>query len=421
MLHALREMAARGCADEFMLFTRARESAAEEARLRASGWETQPILPPSAARRAFAAARGVLGERAARRLAAWLRVRRHRPDAPGVEAVSQRPELGRWLRRCGVQLMLYPAPTTLTFETGLPSVMAIHDLQHRLQPDFPEVSAGGEWERREHLYRNAARHATLLLADSEVGREDILNLYGRFGATPGRVKVLPFLPAHYLAAHVTEAERLRVRATHRLPERYFFYPAHFWPHKNHARLVRALGLLKHERQINAHVVFCGSHTGGVREATFAEADSLAKSSGVARQIHHLGYVPDADMSALYAESSGLVMPTFFGPTNIPIVEAWAAGCPVLTSDIRGVREQAGDAALLVDPRSVESIADGLRVLWTDAGVRDELVRCGRRRLSAYGPVEYRERLSGIIKEAKSAARSRLAAGAPRPATPERTF
>ena len=72
--------------------------------------------------------------------------------------------------------------------------------------------------------------------------------------------------------------------------------------------------------------------------------------------------PMNDMSALYAEAAGLVMPTFFGPTNIPVLEAFALGCPVVTSDIRGIREQTDGAAILVDPRSPEAIADGLRRL-----------------------------------------------------------
>ena len=53
----------------------------------------------------------------------------------------------------------------------------------------------------------------LLLADSEVGKEDILNFYGPYGVTPDRVKVLPFLPASYLAVDVSESERQRVRVT----------------------------------------------------------------------------------------------------------------------------------------------------------------------------------------------------------------
>src|SRR5439155_10489593 len=116
--------------------------------------------------------------------------------------------------------------------------------------------------------------------------------------------------------------------------------------------------------------------GGIREQTFHETMSLSCQLGIGKDIHYFGYVPDEDMSAMYAEAEALVMPTFFGPTNIPILEAWAFGCPVLTSDIRGIREQVNDAAVLVDPRSVESIAEGLYRLWADENLRRTLVEGG---------------------------------------------
>jgi len=310
-----------------------------------------------------------------------------------------------WLHRCGIDLMLYPISSALSFETGLPYMMAIHDLQHRLQPEFPEVSANGEWERREYCFRNGARYATLLLADSEVGKEDILNFYGPYGVTPDRVKVLPFIPACYLALDVPESERQRVRATYSLPEHYVFYPAQFWPHKNHIRIVQALGLLKQAHQLKIPVVFCGSYDGEIRESTFREVMMFSSQLGLEGEIRYLGYAPDEDMSGLYAGAAALVMPTFFGPTNIPVLEAWAFGCPVLTSDIRGVREQVGDAALLADPTSVEAIADGIHRLWTDPELGRTLSDLGRRRLAAYTPEDYLRRLIEIIGEGKERVRS----------------
>ena len=134
------------------------------------------------------------------------------------EIVRSRPDMKRWLYRCGIDLMLYPISSVLSFETGLPYVMAIHDLQHRLQPEFPEVSANGEWERREYCFRNGARYATLLLADSEVGKEDILNFYGPYGVTPDRVKISPFISACYLALDVPESELQRVQVMYSLPD-----------------------------------------------------------------------------------------------------------------------------------------------------------------------------------------------------------
>ena len=107
------------------------------------------------------------------------------------------------------------------------------------------------------------------------------------------------------------------------------------------------------------------------------------------------------MAGLYRAAEALVFPTFFGPTNIPVVEAWSVGCPVLTSDIRGVREHAGDAAVLVDPSSVDALAAGLRRLWTEPDFRAGLVARGHARLAAYNVDDFRRRLAGILEEAKA--------------------
>ncbi len=401
MLRALREIGGDD-GDEFVLFASDGEATSE---LKRSGWRVFPVVPPTLSRRAFAAVKDVVGEERARRALGWLRgaSRNEQASSANLREACARPEIARWLRQCGARLMIYPSPTPLAFELDVPSVMAVQDLQHRLQPEFPEVSANGEWERREYLYRHAAQRAALLIADSEVGREDVINFYGEHGATPERVKVLPFLPAHRAPTDAQEEARRRVRSRHRLPERFIFYPAQFWSHKNHARIVRALGLLKSEQNIEVTVVFCGSHEGPLRGATFREVETLARELGVGEQVCMLGYVPDEDVAALYAEAVALVMPTFFGPTNIPILEAWAANCPVLTSDIRGVREQAGDAALLVNPHSVEEIADGIKRLWQEDGLRCALAKRGRRQLSVYGPREFRLRLREIVDEAKAIA------------------
>jgi glycosyltransferase involved in cell wall biosynthesis len=107
---------------------------------------------------------------------------------------------------------------------------------------------------------------------------------------------------------------------------------------------------------------------------------------------------------LFAGAEALIMPTFFGPTALPPVEAWSLGCPVITSDIRGIREQMGDAALLVNPRSVESIAAGIVRIWNEEGLRRELVARGCQRLASYTPSDFAERLRAILEEAKERVR-----------------
>jgi glycosyltransferase involved in cell wall biosynthesis len=168
-----------------------------------------------------------------------------------------------------------------------------------------------------------------------------------------------------------------------------------------------LGLLKERHHIKIPVVFCGSHSGALRERHFDEIMSVASGLRIGKEVRYLGYVPDEDMSGIYAAAVALVMPTFFGPTNIPILEAWAFGCPVLTSDIRGIREQAGDAALLVDPCSVEAIAEGIHRLWTDETLSSRLAERGRQRLASYTPDDYRQRLNAIVEEAKARANKHI--------------
>jgi glycosyltransferase involved in cell wall biosynthesis len=199
---------------------------------------------------------------------------------------------------------------------------------------------------------------------------------------------------------VTEMDQARVRERYSLPARYLFYPAQFWPHKNHRRIIEALGALREREGLRIPIVFCGSHSGKVRKETFNEAMAMAKRLGVADQIQYLGYVPDEDMSALYAGAVALVMPTFFGPSNIPALEAWKLNCPVITSDIRGIREQTGNAALLVHPDSVEAITEAILRLWTDEGLRQQLIERGRARLRNFTPEDFARRLTEILEEAK---------------------
>jgi glycosyltransferase involved in cell wall biosynthesis len=389
-------------------------------------WKQVSLLPPPPFKeRALDLLRAWAGEGWLRQ--AWRRMRHVMtpPASPDPEQIRRRPEFTRWFRRHGVNWLLlfphtphlwasqfrrhgvdwllYTNPNPLSFEVGLPYVMPVHDIGHRVHPEFPSYTGcHGEW--REYLLRNGTRYATLILADSEVGKEQILEFYGPYGITSDRVKILPFLPANYLSVDISESECARVRGAYRLPERYLFYPAQFWPEKNHAGIVQALGLLKEELGVEIHVVFCGSHNGEFRERHFQEVMAFAHRLGVDHQVHCLGYVPNEDMSGLYVEAVGLVMPTLGGPTNIPILEAWAFGCPVLTSDIPGIREQVGDAGLLVNPYSVELISRGIYRLWMDEALCRELGERGRRRLASYTPEDFRRRLADIVQEANERVR-----------------
>lgn len=304
----------------------------------------------------------------------------------------------KWFDRFSIDLMIYPAPHIWSFETGIPYIMAVHDLQHRLHPQFPEVSEGGELEEREYLYSNGIKQATIILAESEVGKEDIIRFYDKDKRlNQNKIKILPYLPSFIDIKNNGEVE-IKIREKFHLPSRFIFYPAAFWPHKNHLRIIKAIGVINEKFKCKVPIVFCGSYIGKYRKELYDEVRETAKKLSI--ETYYLDYVKDNDLIGLYAGAEALVMPTFFGPTNIPVLEAWVVGCPVITSDIRGIREQVGDAALLVNPSSVESIMEGIYKIWTDSGLRKRLIGNGRKNISKYNLSEYCAILSDAINDAK---------------------
>ncbi len=169
-----------------------------------SGWQVTSLGPPTPRSIARQAISRAFGESAAVRTGALVRSmtgqarRRHSGPISDATNLSRRGRrVGSRLSHNGIELMLFPAPSTLAFETGVPYVMAVHDLEHRIHPEFPEVSANGEWQAREYLFANGVRSADAILVDSEVGREDVLEFYGHL-TSRDRVRILPFVPPPYL-------------------------------------------------------------------------------------------------------------------------------------------------------------------------------------------------------------------------------
>jgi glycosyltransferase involved in cell wall biosynthesis len=112
----------------------------------------------------------------------------------------------------------------------------------------------------------------------------------------------------------------------------------------------------------------------------------------------MGYVPDSDMAGFYRRARALVMLTYFGPINIPPLEAFAAGCPVATSCIYGIPEQLDNAALLFDPRSLEQIHDCMVRLWRDDALCADLAQRGKEHSKQWGPAQFGARFREIIEE-----------------------
>ena len=331
---------------------------------RRSGWEAtafvqdpawRSVLPPE-----FQHGNGALTPRVPRLLdAAYRRIdrtvgaHRRRPFVlPGIRALD----------RSACDLIVFPSQESASCQTRRPALVAIHDLMHRYESHFEEYQ-GGVFARRERHYRSICAAAAGILVDSELGKRQVIESYG---VHPEKVFVLPFAPPSYLA----ESGEVDVRAKYGLPEQYLFYPAQFWEHKNHLRLVEALAVAK-GRGLPVKLVLAGS-----RKNAYDRVVSRIEALGLSQDVTILGYVPNEDMAALYRQAMATVFVSLIGPTNIPPLEAMAVGSPLIVSNIYAMPEQVGDAALLVDPNSAEDIADKIELLWVDAALRTATRREG---------------------------------------------
>jgi glycosyltransferase involved in cell wall biosynthesis len=224
----------------------------------------------------------------------------------------------------------------LGFPFNIPFITTVWDLEHRNKPFFPEVSQNGEWERRESRYSKVLGKATFIVTGTIVGKQEIVNFYR---INPERVIVAPF-PMHL---------KLRAISSERNPN-LIFYPAQFWPHKNHANLVEAFKLSS-VVEPDLKLLLVGSDRGSQ-----VEIRRLVNDLGLNSNVEFLGTISNLELENLYQTASLMIFPSFFGPDNLPPLEAISFQCPVAASDHPGSREQFKNGIPLFDPTNIAEMS-----------------------------------------------------------------
>lgn len=233
--------------------------------------------------------------------------------------------LERALQMRDVDLVYFVAPSPLARDLERTNfVVTVWDLCHRDEPEFPEVRDDREFERRERYYFDVLPKAVAVFADSELGASNIIR---RYAIDARRVHVMRSSPAPTALAadDGPSGQTVDVKSEYGVDGDYIFYPAQFWAHKNHVYIVRALRLLQDQHGVRVHAIFAGGDAGG----TLTHVRALAQALGIADRVRFAGFVPGSHIPDLYRQALALVMPTYFGPTNLPPLEALRYGTPVL--------------------------------------------------------------------------------------------
>lgn len=285
-------------------------------------------------------------------------------------------------------LVIAPIYGTILLHTCKPFIFTLHDMQERY---LPENFSLGQRLWRGYVNGRLCARATKILCESQFVRDD-LERFQRVGRE--RIEVVPS-PPHFPTGAPDSLQRDAVRAKYALPQDYVFYPAQFWPHKNHRRLIEAFS------RIAAEFPACELVLTGRKRDEYAAVEAEIDRLGLRQRVRHLGHVEGGDIPALYSLATVLVVPSLFESISIPVYEAFHMGTAVCCSNILAFPDQARDAALLFDPLQIDSIAAALRRALGDPLLRKELVARGKKRLDAISMDGYRARLDAILKQALS--------------------
>lgn len=268
-------------------------------------------------------------------------------------------------------------------------VVTIHDLGYRYYPHA--------YHRRTWLYldlstRANARRATLIIADSESTRRDLMEIYG----TPAeKIRVVyPGLELGKRGAQDT-VQHAETRRRLGIQGEYLLFVGTLQPRKNLIFLLRAYAeLIKLHPGKVPKLVLAGQR-GWLSDGIIAAIESL----GLMNHVHVTGYVTDKDVPALYSGARLFLFPSLYEGFGFPILEAMAYDVPVICSNSSSLPEVAGQAARLLDPTHTPSWVSSIQELLEDEGERERLIAAGREQVRNFRWEKTAQETLAVLEEA----------------------
>ena len=290
---------------------------------------------------------------------------------PALRLAWEQAALPLLLRRHQIDLLHSPhhhAPVVVG--PGIQRVVTFNDVTFLLLPErYPRI-------RRSYMAavtRAAARVVDAVITPSEAVANDVVN---ELGLRPNLVTTIPDAAGPQYAPSA-DSDVARVRSDYHLAGLYILSVGSQEPGKNRTRLIQAFQRIQ-KRQAGLKLVVVG------QPAWNYEGDAqLVRELGLQQHVRFLGYVPDADLPALYTGAMFSVFPSLYEGFGLPVLESMASGTPVLTSNVGATAEVAGDAAVLVDPYDVDAIAAAIARLVDEEELRKRLRTLGLERASQF--------------------------------------
>ena len=331
---------------------------------------------------------------------AGVRIQLHLPDEltdplPGnIEHVVHRSKLPmlvwdnvHFARKARGDVMLCPSHSRPLY-AHMPTVVVMHDIVFEY---YPEMFPRGQRWLYNPLSKWSARHAKLVITSSEHGQDDIVRSWDVPRSTV-RVVYMAANEIFYPFEDRTAAVQRRIELLG-TAKPFFFFVGKMTGRRNIPELLR--GFARFKASGDWPHVLC---LAGPLPSHF-DLHAMISSLGLTQSCIHVGYLDDADVNVLYNTAEGYIMPSYYETVSLPVMEAQAAGCPVVCVNMKGLREIAGDGAVYIDRLDEADLAAAMQQLASDAGLRQQLCRRGLESASRFAWRKTAEDVLRVLLEA----------------------
>ena len=306
--------------------------------------------------------------------------------------VFHRPAASSLPKQVGADLVFCPFTAPKFYDPAVPIVVVVYDLQYLYYPQF---FTADERYYRDKDFRESCHLATHLVCISDYVRETVLH---NGAVAPERVTTVHIRLSQRLDEAPAEAVESILARLNLEQLCYLLYPANFWPHKNHEMLLTAFGIYRARHPQSNLKLVCTGSPGERMDFLSRCADRM----GLNQRVIFPGYLSDAEFAAVMSACYAVIYPSLFEGFGMPILEAMACGKPVLCSNVTGLPEIAGDAALMFNPRKPIEIVNAIESIENDHSLVQQLKQLGAQRVMAFGqPIQMAQHYLQIFYEAVS--------------------
>ena len=246
-------------------------------------------------------------------------------------------------------------------KTGTPSVVTIHDL---IFLRYPEYYQKIDREMYHTLYQSSCIRATKIIAISNQTKADLIRF---FGIKANKIEVIYQSCNKLFYERLSEERKAATRLKFNLPEKFILTVGTIERRKNQLAILKAVA----KEKLDITVVILGKPTDYM-----TQLNQFISESGIRKQVIFLHQTTTDELQAIYQMAEVMVYPSFFEGFGLPVLEAQASGCAVITSNISSLPEAGGEGALYINPGDISQIGTSIRNVITEEQLKNELILKG---------------------------------------------